>query len=47
MYFLPVELQDQSIVVTLPSDGRSTPMQRWVRVHHLDRDICPVVRRGG
>ena len=47
MYFLPVELQDQSIVVALPSDGRSTPMQRWVRVHHLDRDICPVVRRGG
>ena len=26
MYFLPVELQDQSIVVALPSDGRSTPM---------------------
>jgi hypothetical protein len=47
MYFLPVELQDQSIVMALPSDGRSTPMQRWVRVHHLDRDICPVVRRGG
>jgi hypothetical protein len=47
MYFRPVELQDQSIVMALPSDGRSTPMQRWVRVHHLHRDICPVVRRGG
>ena len=26
MYFLPVELQDQSIVVALPGEGRSTPM---------------------
>jgi hypothetical protein len=25
MYFLPVELQDQSIVMALSSDGRSTP----------------------
>jgi hypothetical protein len=32
MYFLPIELQDQSIVVAQPSDGRSTPMQRWARI---------------
>jgi hypothetical protein len=31
MYFLPVELHDRSMVMALPSDGRSTPRQRWVR----------------
>lgn len=34
MYFLPVALHDQSIVMALPSDGRSTPMQRWVRIEY-------------
>lgn len=32
MYFLIVSLQSDEIVVALPSDGRTTPFQRWCRV---------------
>lgn len=31
MYFQPLELHDRSIVMALPSNGRSTPLQRWAR----------------
>lgn len=31
MYFTPVHLQPHEVIVALPSDGRSTPLQRWAR----------------
>jgi len=32
MYFLPVDLEEGSLTVFLPSTGRSSPRQRWIRV---------------
>lgn len=34
MYFLPLEIDSQSIIMALPSIGRGTPVQRWVRTEY-------------
>jgi hypothetical protein len=31
MYFLPVHLQPQELIMALPSNGRRAPRQRWAR----------------
>ena len=35
MCFTPVNLQPGEVILALPSDGRSTPLQRWARVSEL------------
>ena len=32
MYFMPVLVRPQEIIVALPSNGRVTPRQRWMRL---------------
>jgi hypothetical protein len=32
MYFMPVLVRPQEIIVALPSNGQVTPRQRWVRL---------------
>ena len=32
MYFMPVLVRPEEIIVALPSNGRLTPRQRWVRL---------------
>jgi len=34
MYFLPVRLRPDEVIVALPSSGGSTPRQRWARVQN-------------